>query len=147
MTAYGKYFITSSIMASFAIFACGSADLLVGDDSHAIVDAASTPDTSLLTDSSAPQPDAAKDTGVDAPLDGGCSEVAPPPPGFCDGGPYVPIYDAKACIVGFGCAPLLCANAGGKCAGLAPGTCASNHIGDATKYSCGGGIGVACCLP
>ena len=40
-----------------------------------------------------------------------------------------------------------CAAAGGSCVALAPGTCDNGAIGDATQYSCGGGLGVECCLP
>jgi hypothetical protein len=31
--------------------------------------------------------------------------------------------------------------------GLAPGNCADGEIGDADTYSCGGMVGVMCCLP
>lgn len=173
-------------LAAGALVACGSGDLLVGDDSR---DAATTTTTEAGTEPDAPVPtekDAAtSDVQIDAPpgscaaAPGGpgmclpngsacrqadtsgltcpnsglfccivsCPELAQPVPGFCDGGPYAPIYDAKACIVGFACTPVACTAAGGTCVGLAPGTCATNHIGDAMKYSCGGGLGVACCLP
>ncbi len=40
-----------------------------------------------------------------------------------------------------------CAAVGGACVGLSPSSCNGGHIGDATTYSCGSGIGVACCLP
>src|SRR5262249_10169406 len=43
--------------------------------------------------------------------------------------------------------PIACTAAGGTCVGLAPGTCPGNNFGDAKKYSCGGGLGVARCLP
>lgn len=76
-----------------------------------------------------------------------CPSIAQPAPGFCDGGPYAPTYDSKACVVGFACAPVACTSAGGTCVGLAPGACTTGHVGDATKYSCGSGIGVMCCLP
>ena len=76
-----------------------------------------------------------------------CPELAQPAPNFCDGGPYAPLYDAKACIVGFACTPVACTTAGGTCVGIAPGSCPNNNFGDATKYSCGGGIGSGCCLP
>jgi hypothetical protein len=76
-----------------------------------------------------------------------CPELAQPPPGFCDGGGFAPIYDKNACITGFACTPVACAVAGGTCVGVAPGSCTTGNVGDATKYSCGGGIGVMCCLP
>lgn len=74
-----------------------------------------------------------------------CPELAPPPPA-CDGG-YTALYDSKACVVGFSCGPVACSAAGGTCVGLAPGSCKNNKFGDATKYSCGPGIGSGCCLP
>lgn len=76
-----------------------------------------------------------------------CPTLSPPAPTFCDGGPYAPLYDSTRCIVGYGCTPVTCAAAGGACVGLAPGTCASGNVGDANKYSCGGGLGTQCCLP
>lgn len=39
-----------------------------------------------------------------------------------------------------------CAAAGGSCIGLRPGACADGTILDATEYSCGGPVGVLCCL-
>lgn len=76
-----------------------------------------------------------------------CPELQQPPPGFCDGGPVAQTYAANGCVNGFACAPVTCAAAGGACVGLAPGTCPSNHVGEATRYSCGGGLGTMCCLP
>lgn len=40
-----------------------------------------------------------------------------------------------------------CDSAGGSCIALSPGSCAGGSVGDATEYSCGGGLGVECCLP
>ena len=40
-----------------------------------------------------------------------------------------------------------CAAAGGECVAVYPGTCADGVIGAADAYSCGGGVGVMCCLP
>ncbi len=40
-----------------------------------------------------------------------------------------------------------CEKAGGACVGLTPTNCKDGEVGDATKYSCGGPIGVMCCLP
>ncbi len=40
-----------------------------------------------------------------------------------------------------------CESAGGSCVALSPGSCNEGSIGDATRYSCGGGDGVECCLP
>jgi hypothetical protein len=80
-----------------------------------------------------------------------CPELVQPPPGFCPGGSIVPRHDASTgCIVGFDCVPAptnACAAAGGTCVGLAPSSCAAGHWADATTHSCGGGIGVGCCMP
>jgi hypothetical protein len=40
-----------------------------------------------------------------------------------------------------------CEAAGGTCTALVPDACQAGSIGDATEYSCGGGLGVECCLP
>jgi hypothetical protein len=40
-----------------------------------------------------------------------------------------------------------CEAAGGSCVALYPGTCADGTVGDANEYSCGGALGVQCCLP
>ena len=151
MSVQSRYLVATGALVTVAIVAlgaCGSSDLLVGDDSRDVPDGPLA-DTSIPPDGSPfPLPDAAEDTGVDAPSsDASCPVLVQPAPGFCDGGPYAPTYNAKGCINGFACTPVLCVDAGGTCVGLSPGSCATNHFGDATKYSCGGGIGVGCCLP
>lgn len=40
-----------------------------------------------------------------------------------------------------------CQVAGGSCVALVPGNCDDGAVGDATQYSCGGGLGIECCLP
>ncbi len=48
------------------------------------------------------------------------------------------------------CSPLPgndCEAGGGSCVALYPGTCADGVVGSATEYSCGGQLGVQCCLP
>jgi hypothetical protein len=40
-----------------------------------------------------------------------------------------------------------CEAAGGTCVPLVPDACYIGSVGDATQYSCGGGVGVECCLP
>ncbi len=40
-----------------------------------------------------------------------------------------------------------CEDAGGTCVPLVPDACEIGSVGDATQYSCGGGLGVECCLP
>ncbi len=43
--------------------------------------------------------------------------------------------------------PTPCVAAGGACVPVVPRACMGGVIGDATWYSCGGGLGVMCCLP
>lgn len=79
-----------------------------------------------------------------------CPVLSPPAPGFCPDGKIVPIKNANGCTGGFDCVPPAgnaCTAAGGTCVGLAPASCASGHWGDASTHSCGGGLGVGCCLP
>jgi hypothetical protein len=40
-----------------------------------------------------------------------------------------------------------CESAGGSCVALYPGSCKNGTVGDANTYSCGGQLGVECCLP
>ena len=40
-----------------------------------------------------------------------------------------------------------CESAGGACVPLVPDACEFGEVGDANTYSCGGGLGVMCCLP
>jgi hypothetical protein len=40
-----------------------------------------------------------------------------------------------------------CQASGGTCVPLVPDACEFGSVGDATQYSCGGGLGVECCLP
>ena len=40
-----------------------------------------------------------------------------------------------------------CVQAGGQCEPVTPGACTNGMVGDASTYSCGGGVGVLCCLP
>ena len=176
--------IPSSLASLVAIGACGTGDLLVGDDSR---DDRATPseggderdasarDADNSTDdgsgndgaatacSAAPVgpgrclPDASAcrvaDKALTCPAAGTycclqeCPSIAQPPPGFCEAGSPAPTYDKNGCIAGFACTPVACATAGGTCVGLAPSACPAGHVGDATQYSCGPGIGVMCCLP
>ncbi len=39
-----------------------------------------------------------------------------------------------------------CTSVGGQCVGLAPSSCTGGTWADATKVTCGGGIGVGCCI-
>lgn len=92
-------------------------------------------------------------TGYDCkkPSPADCPELVPPAPGFCPGGTITPVHDkSTGCVVGFDCtppAPNACTAAGGTCVALVPSACAAGHFADATTHSCGGGVGVGCCVP
>jgi len=139
-----------AMLASLVLAACGSGDLLVGDDSR---DAASPPGPAPFdagpspTDATTDASDSAVDAPIDASTDATCPTLSPPGPTFCDGGPFAPRYRADGCVTGYVCTPASCTDGGGTCVALTPTACASGHLGDAAKYSCGGGLGVACCLP
>jgi hypothetical protein len=53
----------------------------------------------------------------------------------------------SACVYQCGIQKTPCAEAGGSCVALYPGNCADGVVGSADEYSCGGGLGVMCCLP
>ncbi len=76
-----------------------------------------------------------------------CPSIIAPGPNFCDGGTYAAKYASNGCMTSFACAPVLCTAAGGTCVPLVPGSCPTNHYGDATKYDCGLNLGTTCCLP
>ncbi len=99
-----------------------------------------------------------------------CPQLAPPAPGFCSNGRTVLVKNKAGCSVGLDCivadagpadsgrtdsgsASNACTKAGGTCTGLSPSACGngpfdpSGHWGSAAKFSCGGAIGVGCCLP
>lgn len=140
----------SVFVASFA--ACGASDIVVGDDSALLPDGATSDSTTQVSDVDAQEVDAnVNDASVDAVGDAkddvDCPALVPPPAGACDGGPLTPIYCSNGCACGWGCGKIPCTTGGGTCVALAPGTCPSGHVGDATKYSCGAGVGVMCCLP
>lgn len=176
--------ISASLVSLVAVGACGTGDLLVGDDSRddgavpseggderdasapdaeASTNDGSTNDGAVTACSAAPAgpgtclPDASAcrvaDKALTCPAAGTycclqeCPSLTQPPPGFCDAGNPAPTYDKNGCINGFGCTPVACAAAGGSCVALVPGGCPTGHVGSATLYSCGSGIGVMCCLP
>jgi len=145
-------------LATLAAAACNPGDLVVGDDSTALApepDTGPPPPPSPDADPPGPPPDGgadaspATDASDDAPgPDSGCPILVPPAPSFCDGGPYAPTYNpATGCTNGYACTPADCLAAGGTCVGIVPGACPTGTIGSAVDYSCGSGIGVACCLP
>lgn len=78
-----------------------------------------------------------------------CPALSPPAPGWCADGTITPKKDATGCTVGYDCVkttPTSCTSVGGQCVAISPTSCASGRWGDATKFSCGGGVGVGCCL-
>ncbi len=154
-----RLLVVGAFAAVVMAAACSGAAIVVGDDTTlppSPHDPFVAPEADLVDAAGAdgppikvppPSEAGASDADTDAKSDASCPTLAPPAPGFCDGASPVPKYDSNACIIGYGCALLDCGTAGGTCVGLAPGSCPSNNIGDAAKYSCGGGLGVACCLP
>ncbi len=75
-----------------------------------------------------------------------CPDLVPPAPGFCSGGNVVVKKDASdcsyyTCDMSDGGVVNDCTNHGGHCTGLSPSAC--SNFG---SYSCGGGVGVGCCL-
>ncbi len=147
--------IAGVAIAIAAFVACGQTAIVVGDDTAPT----SSPSDSLIDPDAAPFDGSTDDAppitvppedggdGGDAADDASCPTLSPPSPSFCDGATPVAKYDSKGCVVGYGCAPLDCASAGGQCVAITPTACATGTFGDATKYSCGGGLGVGCCLP
>jgi len=43
-------------------------------------------------------------------------------------------------------APNACESFGGRCTGISPSACPEGFFADATQFSCGGGVGVGCCV-
>jgi hypothetical protein len=77
-----------------------------------------------------------------------CPMPTPPAPGFCSDGRIVTGKDANGCRTYDCVRPTnACTAAGGACVGLAPASCPNGTWGDAATHSCGGGVGVGCCLP
>lgn len=79
-----------------------------------------------------------------------CPTLSPPAPGFCPNGTVKARKDEAGCVRGFDCVQPTqteCEAKGGQCVGLSPSSCASGNWADASTHSCGGGIGVGCCLP
>jgi len=79
-----------------------------------------------------------------------CPMLSPPAPGFCTGGTVTPKVDpTTGCTVGFDCVlppKTACESKGGACVALTPTACAGGTFADASTHSCGGGLGVACCI-
>jgi hypothetical protein len=100
------------------------------------IDVLATEDAGAL-EADAPTLDAMpEDAALDATvsLDGGAQDAA-----RADVGASLDASDA-------GSPASSCEAAGGRCA-VVPGACAMGIVGNADWYSCGGGLGVMCCLP
>jgi len=137
--------VAAAAVVIFAASACTNADLVVGDDTATKFAGGGEPS---LDGGPSPVNDAGG--GFDAALDGfvpgeGCAVAAPPPPGWCDGGPVAVLYTFDGCTKGFMCGPVACTTAGGTCVPSAPGSCGAGNPGSATMYTCAPGTG--CCLP
>lgn len=140
-----------ALLVAFALLAAAC-----GDDSATDAGAA-TMDAGL----DAGAPDAGVDAGTDASVadagsdDAGTLDAALPDAALPDAGgpPDAALPDAAVSDAGFDAGPFDagpptdCASAGGACVAVVPGACATGVVGDATWYSCGGGLGVMCCLP
>lgn len=113
------------------MIACGGDTVSIGDNGDAIK---------------------SQDGGADS-----CPPFVEPPllPNGCGAGvAYVPVYDGNGCQTGYTCPPVVnddggalvsCESIGGSCVGLTPSSC-SGSFADASKVSCGGGVGVGCCV-
>lgn len=178
-----RLFFGLAVLPCAVVVACGTGDVLLGDDTSPDAGDAGGPDASgdaRPLDDAATKPDVetkpdatpgtcASANGTCGPSSGmckayddagltcpnaadlcclvSCPELQQPPPSFCDGGEFVPTYAKNGCVNGFQCVPTTCAAAGGGCVALVPNACPSGHYGDPSKYGCGGGLGVTCCLP
>ena len=114
----------------------------------------------LPGDAGTPPVDAGSpDTGVVTCMSAGGSCVALVP-GSCPAPRMIGSASMYSCGGGLGvecCLPapatdagtsVTCVSAGGMCVGLFPGACpAPAMVGDARMYTCGGGLGLECCLP
>jgi hypothetical protein len=128
-----------ALAAAPSIAACSSGDIAIGEQSE---DELRRRDAGPALDGGPVGPDA------------GCPSVTPPAPGFCFGGTIKPHVE-NGCTLGYDCinpandagpAANTCTAAGGECRALSlPQAC--DNWGSASQYSCGGGVGVGCCLP
>lgn len=97
-----------------------------------------TPDTTVDA-----TPDATPDATVDATPD---ATIDATPDVAIDAMPDV-ATDAMTDVASPDGAVPRCESAGGRCVALVPSACTDGVTGNADWYSCGGGLGVMCCLP
>ncbi len=87
--------------------------------------------------------------GVGAGCCWACPTLSPPAPGFCTNGTIEARKDEAGCVRGYDCVQSTkneCEQKGGQCVGLTPSSCVGGTWADASTHSCGGGIGVGCCV-
>lgn len=134
-----------SIALLTALLAAACGDGTTGSDGGASdagardagLDAAVAEDGGAGEDAGTEDAATAEDAGAE---DAGAEDAG----GSLDGGASDAGIDAGGADAG----PLsACASAGGACVPVVPGACSSGVVGDADWYSCGGGLGVQCCLP
>ena len=110
------------------------ADAGTGVDSGTVTDAGSVADAGTLADAGS-----VADAGIS--IDAGPPDAGPRDAGSVrDAGPR----DAGARDAGMAAG---CVGAGGTCVPVVPGSCSTGIVGRGDWYSCGGGLGVMCCLP
>jgi predicted secreted protein len=90
--------------------------------------------------------------------DGGeCRPIPPITPDACPNARVHDRLDANGCWLGFDCVPIAddaaaadagpaCPSGRGQCVGLSPSGCPDGVFAPADVASCGGGVGVACCV-
>lgn len=101
-------------------------------DARGVEDAFGASDAPATSDVGADLDAASEDAGVSEDSGAGDGDAAVvPDAGAGDAGP-----PANACEAG-----------GGRCVAVVPSACARGVVGHADWYSCGGGLGVMCCLP
>jgi hypothetical protein len=86
--------------------------------------------------------DAGRDSGA---RDGGSRDAAPADSGSIDAAPIDASEHDGGADASTADAGTTCAEMGGACVPVVPGSCPSGRFGD--PASCGGGVGVTCCLP
>ena len=138
------------LAAALSTLACGGGPT-TGDASidagldGAIADAATDAAQPDAAQPDAAQPDAAQPDAAQpdaAQPDAAQPDAAQPDAGPYDGGPTEdagPLPDAGP--------PVPCVAAGGTCVPVIPDSCPDGIFGDPGRFSCGGGLGVACCIP
>lgn len=146
-------------LSAVTLAACGDQELVLGSAADD-VSSVPGPDASACP-AEPPIPMCGIGTGLVTDRDGNgcvtahrCEPVVPPScpavatPICAAGTNLVERKDEQGCTT-YACETpaVTCQSAGGACVALAPGACdAPKRVGDASKFSCGGGLGVQCCF-